>query len=64
MSVDKWIEQIDQMVERLSSLECDNCLTEWLDRMKSNGIVDSWKFSDGGVFLEYTIKGTEHRVEL
>ena len=41
------------------------CLPEFMDRMVLNKVITEWKYSnDGGVFIEYTIDGNEHKTEL
>ena len=55
MSKEKWIEQIDQMIDRLGALERGKCLPDWLDGMAENNIISEYSIDDNVV--TYIING-------
>lgn len=62
IGVDEWIKQIGQQIDRLSGINCDKCLPEFMDRMIENKIISEWSNSDNSIL--YTIQGKEQKKEL
>ena len=62
IGVDEWVKQINLMIDRLSTVNCDKCLPEFMERMVGSGTISKWAFNDD--FVIYTIEGKEYKKEL
>lgn len=64
MAVEKWIEQINGTIDRLSDVDCPDCLPKFMDGILLNKVISSWEYSEGGIHIIYWIDGQEVIKEL
>lgn len=58
LGVEKWVEEIDKMIDRLAPLDCERCLPDFLDRMLLNKVIREYVIEVDRV--TYVIDGQQY----